>query len=142
MTSSRKQTYFGIEQLMVQASTVGRFRVQCPQCNAFYRCKLEDYDASAINADGTLSIAIRPPCNHFFMVFLDAKLNARSTQIIQDAKVDITLIRTDPNHLLEKEKALLERHNQAVANNDYMHIDEIWSELKKLRKEITILGLD
>ena len=83
---------------------ISRFRVQCPACKAFYKCTLEDYDASDINADGSITIAIRPEeCRHFFMVFLDAKLNARSTQLIQDAKVGVSLIRSDPDNLLQQE---------------------------------------
>jgi len=122
---------------------ISRFRVQCPACKAFYKCTLEDYDASDINADGSITIAIRPEeCRHFFMVFLDAKLNARSTQLIQDAKVGVSLIRSDPDNLLQQERDLMEKHNKAVARGDQRLVNEAWEELKRVRKEITRLGLD
>ena len=76
------------------------------------------------------------------MVFLDAKLNARSTQLIHDAKVDISLIRSDPDNLLQKERDLMEKHHKAVARGDQRQIDEIWEDLKRVRREITRLGLD
>nr|MDO8111263.1 hypothetical protein [Candidatus Sigynarchaeota archaeon] len=120
-----------------------KFRVQCPACKAFYRCKLEDYNSTELNPDGTIAIAIRPDtCHHFFMVYLDAKLNARTTQLITEAKVDISLIRSDPENLLQKEKDLNEKHQEALKRGDHAHVDELWQELKRVRKEITRVGLD
>jgi len=125
----------------MESRTNSKFRVQCPVCKAFYKCTLEDYED--INADGSITIAIRPEeCRHLFMVFLDAKLNARSTQPIQDAKVGISLIRSDPDNLLQKERDLMEKHQNAIAKGDHHVTDAAWEELKRVRKEITRLGLD
>src|SRR5271157_3382099 len=125
----------------MESRTNTKFRVQCPVCKAFYKCTLEDYED--INADGSINIAIRPEeCHHFFMVFLDAKLNARSTQPIQDAKVGVSLIRSDPENLLQKERDLMEKHQKAITRNDQRQIDEAWEEIKRIRREITRLGLD
>jgi len=123
--------------------TSSKFRVQCPVCKAFYKCSLEDYDASEIGADGSITIAIRPEeCHHFFAVFLDAKLNARSTQAIQESKVVVSLIRSDPDNLLQKERDLMERHQKALTKGEHQNVDALWEELKRVRKEITRLGLD
>jgi hypothetical protein len=122
---------------------INRFRVQCPKCMAFYRCTLDDYNTNDLEADGSITIDLRPDvCRHHFTVFLDARLNARSTQIIRDAKVQISLIRTDPDNMLQKERDLIDKHNDAVARNVHAEIEGTWQELKKIRKEITRLGLD
>ena len=127
----------------MESRTNSKFRVQCPACKSFYKCSLDDFDPSNINSDGSITIAIRPEeCHHFFMIFLDAKLNARSTQLIHDAKVGISLIRSDPDNLLQKERDLMEKHQTAIARGDHHNIDEIWDELKRVRREITRLGLD
>jgi hypothetical protein len=127
--------------------SANRFRVQCPKCRAFYRVKLDDYappaDATDLNPDGSITIFLHPDaCKHHFTVYLDAKLNARSTQLVHDAKVEISLIRSDPDNLLQKERDAIEKHNDAVARNVHAEIMETWQELKKIRKEITRLGLD
>nr|MDO8084807.1 hypothetical protein [Candidatus Sigynarchaeum springense] len=127
----------------VKRISINKFRVQCPKCKAFYKCTLEDYNIDELEQDGTLTIALRPEiCNHFFLVFLDAKLNARDTRFIHDAKVSISLIRTDPGNLLQKERDIIDKHNDAVARNVHAEIEETWQELKKIRREITRLGLD
>ncbi|NMC05101.1 MAG: hypothetical protein GYA24_07820 [Candidatus Lokiarchaeota archaeon] len=131
------------QQAPLKRASTNRFRVQCPSCKAFYRCTLEDYNINDLEADGSLTIDVRPDaCRHHFSVFLDAKLNARSTQIIRDAKIITTLIRSDPEHMLQKERDLIEKHNDAIARNVHAEIEETWQELKKIRKEITRLGLD
>ena len=131
------------QELSVKRVSINRFRVQCPKCKAFYKCTLEDYNIDELEQDGTLTLALRPDvCKHFFLVFLDARLNARDTRFIHDAKVAISLIRSDPNNLLQKERDIIDKHNDAVARNVHAEIEETWQELKKLRKEITRLGLD
>jgi hypothetical protein len=127
----------------MESRTNSKFRVQCPKCMAFYKCSLDDFDPSDINSDGSITIAIRPEeCRHLFMVFLDAKLNARSTQLIHDAKVEVSLIRSDPNNLLQQERDLMEKHNKAIGRGDQRLVNEVWEEIKRIRKEITRLGLD
>jgi hypothetical protein len=131
------------QQASLKRVSTNRFRVQCPKCMAFYRCTLEDYNTSDLAADGSITIDLRPDaCHHHFTVFLDAKLNARSTQLVQDAKISVSLIRSDPDNLLQKERDIIEKHNDAVARNFHADIEETWQELKKIRKEITRLGLD
>ena len=131
------------QELSVKRISINRFRVQCPKCKTFYKCTLEDYNIDELEQDGTLTLALRPDvCKHFFLVFLDARLNARDTRFIHDAKVAISLIRSDPNNLLQKERDIIDKHNDAVARNVHAEIEETWQELKKLRKEITRLGLD
>ncbi|MEX2684564.1 MAG: hypothetical protein Q6373_023540 [Candidatus Sigynarchaeota archaeon] len=131
------------QEVPVKRVSINKFRVQCPKCKSFYKCTLEDYNIDELDQDGTLTIALRPEsCNHFFLVFLDAKLNARDTRYIHDAKVSISLIRSDPGNLLQKERDLIDKHNDAVARNVHAEIEETWQELKRIRKEITRLGLD
>ncbi|MBN2152375.1 MAG: hypothetical protein JW839_13065 [Candidatus Lokiarchaeota archaeon] len=131
------------QQPPVKHISINRFRVQCPKCKAFYKCALEDYSIAELEQDGSLTIALRPDsCKHLFLVYLDAKLNARTTQYIHDAKVQIVLIRTDPDNLLQKERDIIDKHNDAVARNVHAEIEETWQELKRIRKEITRLGLD
>jgi hypothetical protein len=130
-------------QLSVKRVSINRFRVQCPKCMTFYKCTLDDYNVNELEQDGSLTISLRPePCKHLFLVYLDAKLTARNTQFIHDAKVSISLIRSDPDNLLQTERNLILAHNDAVSRNVHAEVEETWQELKKIRKEITRLGLD
>jgi len=127
---------------MVLDSMEKKFRVQCPTCKAFYRCAISTPYVEH-NADGSTMFVIKPSaCNHLFLVFLDAKMNARSAQALQDIKVDTMLIRGDSTNLFQKEKDLVEKHQEAIDTKDYTAMDMIWEELKRIRRDISRMGMD
>ena len=119
-----------------------KFRVQCPTCKSFYRCKIATI-GNIRGDDGCITLAMRPElCKHLFLVFLDARMEVRATQVIRDIMVESTPLHSDLTTLLQKEKELVEKHQAAIDSKNDGHIEMTWQELKSVRKEISALGID
>ena len=119
-----------------------KFRVQCPTCKSFYRCKIATI-GSMHDDDGCITIVMRPEiCKHLFLVFLDARMEVRATQVIRDITVESTLLHSDLTTLLQKEKELVEKHQAAIDSKNDGQIEMTWQELKSVRREISTFGID
>ncbi len=119
-----------------------KFRVQCPECKGFYKCSMQA-DLGLRKADGSFMFSLRlPQCHHVLLVYLDANMNPRSVQTLQDPRVSVEYIRLENDDLLLREKELLELHAAAIDLNDQARTEETWLELKRVRREIMQVGLD
>jgi hypothetical protein len=118
------------------------FRVQCPTCKGFYKCSI-DKEMIERKADGSAMISIRlPHCHHVLLIYIDANMNPRSVQVLQDPRVRVEYIRCDRDNLFLREKELLDRHAAAIDMKDQARMEDTWQELKRIRREILQAGLD
>ncbi len=119
-----------------------KFRVQCPECKGFYKCSIQA-DPGMRKADGSYMFSLRlPQCHHVLLVYLDANINPRSVQILNDPRVSVEYIRSESDNLLLREKELLELHAAAIDLKDQARSEETWQELKRVRRELVQTGLD
>ena len=81
-------------------------------------------------------------CKHLFLMFLDSRMEVRTTQVIHDATVESTLLHSDLATLLQKEKELVEKHQGAIDRKNDARIETTWQELKRVRREISAVGID
>ncbi len=118
------------------------FRIQCPECKGFFKCSIQA-DFGLRKADGSFMFSLRMPhCHHVLLVYLDANMNPRSVQALQDPRVSVEYIRSDNDTLLLQEKELLEKHAAAITQKDQAQTEATWQELKRVRKEIMQAGLN
>lgn len=88
-------------------------------------------------------ITIRlPQCNHVVLVYLDASMNPRCTQLLNDPRINVEYLKSGMDNLLLREKDLLDQHAAAIDLKDQARTEETWQELKRLRQEIKLAGLD
>jgi hypothetical protein len=127
---------------MVSPNMPIKFRVQCPACKSFYRCTIATI-GNIHGDDGCITIVMRPEsCKHLFLVFLDSKMEVRATQVIHDVTVESTMLHSDLDTLLQKEKELVEKHQGAIDSKNDARIETTWQELKSVRREISTFGID
>ena len=88
-------------------------------------------------------VAIRlPQCNHILLVYLDASMNPRCVQTLNDPRITVEHLKSGMDNLLLREKELLDKHAAAIDLKDQARAEETWQELKLLRHEIMLAGLD
>jgi len=88
-------------------------------------------------------VSIRlPQCNHVVLGNLDASMNPRCTQLLNDPRINVEYLKSGMDNLLLREKDLLDQHAAAIDLKDQARTEETWQDLKRLRQEIKLAGLD